>query len=152
MKTHHLYIDGQMRPLEGFQLLELQYFLGSFIRESVIFDEVILAYIGDNNLFAKIVAYPEKRKQGVPGINPREIQKILDSIDLNALKGWNYVSTAKGTEFDIICKITRWFYLLINNTQMSIEEIRAKNSIVEFDRNARLIKRLMREVKKNLLS
>jgi hypothetical protein len=151
-QEHHLFIDGQMRSIEGFQLVELKYFLGSFLRESKIFDEVIIGYIGDNHLFSNIISYPEQRKEGIPRVNPKEIQEILNTINLDALIGWNYVATAKGSEFDVICKITRWFYVLINNTQLSIDEMRLHYDQAEFDRNAKLINKLMRDVKKNLLS
>lgn len=145
-------IEGKTLKINDTRLLELNSLCSQFVQKSLMFDEIIIAYISDNSFFHTIYRYPLERKAHLGQISRYELQKILDEIDLISLDKWDYVSTAEGTDFDIVCKITDTFFILINNTEMSIDELYVKWRKSHFDNVAYLIKELMIDIKKNLLS
>ena len=94
-----------------------------FIQNSHIFDEIAVVEISADRHLLHVYDFSYRNLANLEPINEREVRVLLPLIDNLTVDEWSYIDSAKGSDFDVIYKMTPKLFLLINNTEMSIKEI-----------------------------
>lgn len=117
-----------------------------FIQRSKIFDEVAVVQICTDRHLLHVYDFSYRNLAKLDAINAKEVKALLPLVDNLTVDEWSYLPAAKGTDFDVIYKMSPNLFLLINNTEMSIEEIQAQWCQNSFDEIRHLIDGFVRDI------
>lgn len=104
-----------------------------FIQRSKIFDEIAVVQICTDRHLLHVYDYSYRNLAHLDAINAKEVKALLPLVDNLTVDEWSYLPAAKGTDFDVIYK-------------MSIEDIQSQWCQNSFDEIRHLIDGFVRDI------
>lgn len=128
---------------------ELDYISLQFIQLTRCFDEIIIIEKKDE-IFTPVYDF-SLRDQEESAIENSEFEELVIIWNTLNIWDWQYITQAEWSSFDMIGNINNIYYLCVNNTKLSINELESINRNWIFEEVKPIIERNIFELK-DLLS